>query len=520
MQKTILLVCIATILFAQTANAQAPVSNYKLSDFKYRTDGYKLLRLNGSFSSRVINSNDVTAVSKSLGIGSNCEVEFAKSVSQEAKQRFLFASAAIYPPSINSTKTSVTTKMNSYFAGLNVTDFHRIYKGNYFFEFGGNFRGSLNSQKIKVNDSTTRSYKLNYLDVGLNIGVGTGRLENVTDAQTALFILNDLKEIGSIKSYDAQTADKLAKFITQVRNGRVFDLRRRTKQQIKEIAKFLKDNGIIKTAEADEVGIINDNLYFSFNNDLTLRMHNQHSPEGTNSSQYSFYRPNFFASIPELPYRYFETGGDKTDYPDYLTEFAVQNLVPDAEQTQRMSGTKIYLRARGINSLRKFETTKNKALGIVAQVGIEKHRPINLHWQEGISVNLLYSNIKNGTRTFVRYFNDNLVNSIEARNDAIAKSNSIQLNGRYFKGYYPNGRTSIEGLFNFDIYKSTKYSGFAFNLAPQINGTYFINHNTLIRGGASFNFFNTRISTNNPASTFKLRTFNAFIDISILHTFF
>lgn len=522
-----MLVVILTTAWLSNAYAQQNVSDYKLSDFKYRTDGYKLLRLHADFNALVKNAHIDTDPEKRFFIAPSSLLEYAKSLSLDNKQRFLFAQANVGPFGIDNNSIG-TNKTNSSAASISgkITDFHRVYKKNYFFEFGGNLEGGLSSQKTKINDSVAQKYKNTRLGLGINIGAGSGRLENVTDAQTALFILKDLYELGSTKPVDAAMADKFARFITQLRNGRVFDLRRRTKHQIKAMSVFLKENGVIKTAEADEIGIINDNMYFSFNNDFSVRPYDNHSPYEIGTRQYSFFRP-YNGYLPDEFNYYFNSGGDIYEYPDYVTEFAVQNLQPGADQSPRMAGTKIYARARAVNLKAASSFGEYNARGIVTQAGIEKHKPVNMHWQKAVSLSIMYLNTKSGTNSYLRFYNESIVNTI-ASSQLLATANSFHLMGRYLKGYYPNGRTSIEGVFDFSLINSNfvyqsnagvKQGNVAVIAQPKIRGTYFLNNNTVIRGGTSVYFYN-EFSNKNPARTYKARSFQMGLEFSVLHTFF
>lgn len=525
---TTLLYTLTLTLSALTVTAQQKTSDYKISDFKYRTEGYKLLRLNADFDALVKNAHIDTDPEKRFFIAPSSLLEYAKSLSLENKQRFLFAQANLGPFGIdNNTLGANKTNSSVGSVGGKVSDLHRVYKKNYFIEFGGNIETGFSSQKTKINDSVAQNYKNTTLALGLNIGVGKGRLENVTDAQTALFILNDLYEIGSAQRVDAAMADKFARYITQLRNGRVFDLRQRTKHQLKAISVFLKENGIIKTAEADEISIINDNMYFSFNNDFSVRPYDNHSPYEIGTRQYSFFRP-YNGYLPDDFNYYFNSGGDIYEYPDYVTEFAVQNLQPGADQSQRMAGTKIYARVKAVNLRGKTNFADYNAKGIVAQAGIEKHMPVNMHWQKALSLSIMYLNTRSGTNTYLRFYNESIINPTVANSQLLKTASSFHLQGRYLKGYYPNGRTSIEGVFDFSLIKanfieaintSIKQGGLSFIADPKIRGTYFVNNNTVVRGGVSIYFY-SELSSKNTARTYKPRSFQFGLEFSILHTLF
>ncbi len=506
--------------------AQQKVSNYNLSNFKYRTNGYRALAFTGDFNSGGGNSIIRDTIKQNyLSNGLSGQARYMQTRSTDNKQRFTSIFGFINPYAQRSDKYNATkTSSNSSILTLDWHDFNRLYKKNFFIEYGtdAGVSGALRSEK--KNGAKTKNNTLGY-GIECTAGVGKGRLEHVSDAQTALFILQDLKEQGLATNVSPEMADKFGHFITSIRNGRVFDLRRRTKFQLKEIDRFLKENKIITATDADEISIINDNLYFSFNNDfspLPYAIHKGYeggdAPGGNN---------NPFEILNYIPIQqaYLQNiFSDLTIFPDYISEFNVHTLQPTNEQTMRLSGQKIYARARGVyaNSL---NTSSNLAIkAVVAQAGFEKHTPINLHWQQSFSVNINYYTGRNSSKAGLRYFQDRLTDGVA--NQLMPKSFSVYLNAQYGKRYYPNGRSSIEGVAALYLTKqnfidgaggSGKFTASGGALNAKVFATYFLNHNTVVRGEANIYYGTSTLK--NIASTTD-RNIQGGVSVSIIHTFF
>ncbi|TAH05978.1 MAG: hypothetical protein EAZ16_00800 [Sphingobacteriales bacterium] len=524
--KTSFLFFVLLVCYAINTSAQQKVSNYNLSNFKYRTTGYRALTFTGDFNSGAGNSKTKDTVKQIfLSNGLSGQARYMQTISTDTKQRFtsIFGFANPYAQRTDKYNASKTAS-NSSLLNLNWHDFNRLYKKDFFIEYGtnANISGALRSEK--TNGVKTKSNTLGY-GLEATAGVGKGRLEHVSDAQTALFILQDLKDEGFTGTVSPEMVDKFGRFITNLRNGRVFDLRRRTKFQLKEIDRFLKENKIITATDADEISIINDNLYFSFNNDFSPLPYAIHKGYEGGDAPGANNDPFSIVSYIPIQQAYLQNiFSDLTIFPDYISEFNVHTLQPTNEQTMRLSGQKIYARARGVYA-NSINTSSNLAIkAIIAQAGFEKHTPLNLHWQQNFSVNINYYIGRNTSKAGLRYFQDRLTDGVA--NQLMPKSSSVYLNAQYAKRYYPNGRSSIEGVAALYLSKqnfidgaggSGKFSAATGAFNTKVLGTYFLNHNTVVRGEANIYYFR---STLKSITSTKDRNIQGGLSISIIHTFF
>jgi len=86
--------------------------------------------------------------------------------------------------------------------------------------------------------------------LSFNLGIGKGRIEQVGDAYSAMYILSDLKKNGSLnKSLNPDEVNRLAQQITSIKNKRQFDSRIKLIEEITVVDSFLTANGYTGTGK-------------------------------------------------------------------------------------------------------------------------------------------------------------------------------------------------------------------------------------------------------------------------------
>lgn len=96
------------------------------------------------------------------------------------------------------------------------------------------------------------------------LGVGKGRLELVTDAATAMFMLKDLEKAGCLsRPLMREDVLLLSQVITSQNNFRFFDTRMKRIRQLQLVDSVLQSRGLLKTSSIQNFAILNDNLYFT-----------------------------------------------------------------------------------------------------------------------------------------------------------------------------------------------------------------------------------------------------------------
>ncbi|MGB8194183.1 MAG: hypothetical protein WCF67_19785, partial [Chitinophagaceae bacterium] len=215
---------------------RAQVTDFKLSDYKYRTPLYQSLQLDLDLQQSGTKGEENSGLQASL----DGFISYLKVYATDKRQHISLASAFMQPRIGNSKQGDIKNVNNGMSGGLRYSSQDRIYKEKYFIELGGAAGANTSSRKVgQKGQATTNGDRHAYLE--LNGGIGRGRLEYVHDAQAALLILEDLYASGIIKArVDAETANRFAQLITNIKKQRVLDSRRRTIYKLTQVDSFLR----------------------------------------------------------------------------------------------------------------------------------------------------------------------------------------------------------------------------------------------------------------------------------------
>jgi len=142
----------------------------------------------------------------------------------------------------------------------------RKYTGNRFkyFMFSSNLNLEANNDNDEVKGELNRKYdnKSLYNQTSVSYGFGRGRIDQVTDAVQAMFILKDLEELSG-ETYTNEQVEAIAKGITLIRNNRYLDFRIGYKTQLKMLDSVLQANGVSKEKSIDYFTTISDNWLYA-----------------------------------------------------------------------------------------------------------------------------------------------------------------------------------------------------------------------------------------------------------------
>lgn len=156
-------------------------------------------------------------------------------------------------------------------------------------------------QQNSETNSQSSMNKSNTLDWNVKIGKGRGRLEYISDAVSAMFLLQELQEaFGTI--YTTEQTIALAESITAIRNQRYLDFRLGLKHQLQLLDTAITKEGIKVPHGIEYFTILNDNWQYA---QQTMRQ---------SGKRWTFYMENYgnygrntnanTISISELPNRY------------------------------------------------------------------------------------------------------------------------------------------------------------------------------------------------------------------------
>ncbi len=250
------LLCISVSVTAQKKDSAL------LQQYKFRTPNYRAVSLSGnaagSYGSAYSGNSDYS-------FQVNPMFAATKLVSTDKKYATynyeLSGNINFYKRDVLISGASLQTDVASATRVWNQT---KNYNGKNFIVTG--YSGSIQQLYNKANNSNIDKRSEVQGSVSYTIGAGKGRIENVTDAQMAYNILNELKKNDLLsKEFTVEDAYSLAQTITNVNNTRLFDFRRKRIFELKQIDSLLHGKGLIQENSIDYFTTIADNWFYAFN---------------------------------------------------------------------------------------------------------------------------------------------------------------------------------------------------------------------------------------------------------------
>jgi hypothetical protein len=317
------------------------------------------------------------------------------------------------------------------------------------------------------------------LRTSFEIGAGYGRIEQVTYAQMALFVLKDLKNENRLQREPThEEIYKLAELISQKQNQRFFDYRHRIIDQVKAIDSFLTSLGLSEQTDATYFTTIYDNWLYA-----------------NNPSRLSGFR---ISGGPKIVY----------NFNQYNSNWEQIEPIEDD----------------GVN---KF---KGSILAYGVWLSALDEKPLNHYWQRSLSASLDY--------TFTNESNAFNENPKEMR-----LNDNLLVNLKASVGYYPTTRTYINfglesgfQMNNMDKYSYPPNSNYddeqfkyiSIYAGPILNGYYYFSPKVQLRFNSTFSysFYNTdnfNLFTPPPVFGFnyiKANRINAYITASLIYSIF
>jgi hypothetical protein len=409
--KVMLLLFLSTGLsFVTTAQEQFRLSNYVNPDYQWRKLDLDLsLGGSNSFYNQEVNGDDLFYHNKNnsnlFGSDFGLDYEAHKNSSRYQGYQFFSLSGFIDSRKIkdqdlanDQENTEKDNIQRLYFAAHTENRFYNAHKK--FLEVDLDLSSSMVNGKSNqspgvdeppvLTDSKDHGYAI---DASLPVLVGTGRIEEVQDARLAIYILDDLQNAGDLtRAADPAEIDAFARFITEVKNRRYYDVRIQKIDEITRIDSMLNVMGLKARSGASYYTILNDDWDFAS------------GPVRRTGGRFS-------AGIaPKIQWSYYYS--DRTYYDS--------TIAPPSKYYG--STSKNYSTSWGMDFLTAYTWEK----------------PANLYWQHSVNATLAYSLNYEDLR-IDNYLNDTL----EYDFDRDLNSPALNLIAGYRLGYYPNSRTEL-----------------------------------------------------------------------------
>jgi hypothetical protein len=431
-----------------------------LKDYKYRINKYKALDL--GFNTDGQSNNNYAGYGGSRSIDGGLNVNFFSIKSTDKIYRTISSGVAGNFSSRTDNSVTSSNKYKQIYVVPSININNKWYAENNFIELGASIKAEINTRNNKIIrgiiEEDARSDK--NVDINFTIGVGKGRLENITDMQNALWLATILQDDKNLnRKLTKDEVNDLAKVITQSNNFRILDGRKRIQYILTRVDTYLQSKNVVNKTDIKYFTNLNDVIFFANN----------------------FYR---------------QAGTIK--YIKIIPRLRNNKIVAE----QFMAPTN-----KNVNSY--FEKE------IALRIGFEKYRPINLvnQFEYGIATNVSYLENK---RTSKYYTNDSLISDIGNN------PNGKRFGADYFIRYnfYPNTRTvigfSLNGQNGYSIYDNE--SGIYSGINISVGANYFVSYNTRFVINVSENYvqyiYQSRPFLNQNLYGLSL-AFNAGLNISL-----
>ncbi|MHC1704239.1 MAG: hypothetical protein AB9846_10055 [Tenuifilaceae bacterium] len=248
------------VSFAQFENID--LNKYKLTDYKYKT-------LSTSFNinntNQYINSDAVTNEAKLVSEGNLNFNTIKYNRNYYGTKSIWFSLNNTFERSGNSITNLTENRINSSF-GFNSTNNFYFLK-DFFLGVNlqtSNYPSHSNTKHDYPTGTGSGSYNSGYSNNNLSFQIGKGRIEEVTDARLAIYILDDLLIQGRLSRIpNEEEVFAFADFITKLLNNRVIDSRIKRIKEFVAVDSFLVSNGLSTKVDGLYFGLINDNWRYA-----------------------------------------------------------------------------------------------------------------------------------------------------------------------------------------------------------------------------------------------------------------
>jgi hypothetical protein len=239
-----------------------------LRNFKFRINRYRAISINidggSQFSRAQLGSGKNTNQSSNASTGAS----FYQTTSTD---KILLTMSGNLGTGFNFSKSESPSSiyknrgysLSPYFKVLN-----KWFSRKSFVELGAEAFTSINSSKYTQNTpGYNQKNSLGRHGLSITVGIGKGRLENITDMQNALWLSKALEKEGRLsRSLSFMELNDLGRTITSSNNTRVLDARKRTQFILETIDNYFQQKGLISKTDIKYFSNLNDIVFFAINN--------------------------------------------------------------------------------------------------------------------------------------------------------------------------------------------------------------------------------------------------------------
>jgi hypothetical protein len=249
------------------------LSKYKFPDYK-RHELELDISSNGSGYSRkvenpdyLINGSSADYLSSSYNSLSNAGLSYTYNFLSRKRIDYLYSS---FSGNYNySSSRGINSKLKdyglSYDLSLNGSRMLYLTEDKFFVEGLANMRFNQNNSKSKAEGQLKSKDRYTDMDFSVGAGIGTGRMEMVSDLWQAHFILEKLrKEKLLSKELTNENVYEFAYLSSSLKNKRFFDSRLRKIDELQSLDSLLHKQGLVNESDIGYFTLLND--YWSYGN--------------------------------------------------------------------------------------------------------------------------------------------------------------------------------------------------------------------------------------------------------------
>lgn len=264
-----LLIWFSIIATAQIENID--LNKYKQNYFRYGRLGTNLT-LNGSNSNNSNEWNNLESKSEYKSLNTNINLNYSLNISNRNYVGYHSISGGYTYNFTNSTNSNGSNPSSEFESKLTNYQLNLFTSNSFYLNemlFWGLELNSLTSQQNNKRNNTDpdiiaqKDYSFSTRN-RLLVQIGYGRIENVTDARQAIYILDDLNKKNRLTHEPTpDEAFEFADFITTVLNKRIIDSREKRIYEYTLIDSFLVSKGLISKSDGKYFGVLSDNWNYA-----------------------------------------------------------------------------------------------------------------------------------------------------------------------------------------------------------------------------------------------------------------
>jgi hypothetical protein len=238
-----------------------------LQNFKFRVSHYRTIYIDINGVGQLINSEYGIGLNKSRSSSGNASLAYHYTKSTD---KILLNSSGSVSTSFNSNKAKndvSESRSKSFGSYLQFGLSNQWFTNKFFTQLGAQATAGFNSNKTTAVPGSSKNNQ-DEQSLAVTMGIGKGRLENVTNMQNALWLNKALTDENRLsRPLSPDELNELGGAITKANNTRILDSRKRTQFILELVDNYFQKKGLISSTDIRYFSNLNDILFYTFYTD-------------------------------------------------------------------------------------------------------------------------------------------------------------------------------------------------------------------------------------------------------------